>query len=309
MKRALGLLAGLIVLGAIGFAWLTRPVPLTLADLPAHQPNAENGAYQFYAAGCASCHAAPDAKGDDKLKLTGGLRLESPFGAFVAPNISPHPTDGLGAWSELDFVNAMWKGIGRKGEHLYPSFPYASYARMPLADVRDLFAYLKTLPPVAGRAAAHELGFPFNIRLSLGAWKLLYLAAPGFTPPPSASPAVARGAALTQGPGHCAECHSPRNLAGAIDGARRFAGGPDAEGRGYVPNITPDKSGIGGWSKSDIAELLKTGFTPDYDSVGGSMAPVIRNTAQLTDADRAAMAEYLKSLPAIASPPRPKKAP
>lgn len=300
MKRALGLLAGLIIVGAIAFLWITRPVPLTLADLGAHQPNVANGAYQFYAAGCASCHAAPDAKGDDKLKLAGGFRLESPFGAFIAPNISPHPTDGIGAWSELDFVNAMWKGIGRAGEHLYPSFPYASYAKMPLADVRDLYAYLKTLPQVAGRAAPHELGFPFNIRLSLGAWKLLYLDAPGFTPPPSASAAVARGAALTQGPGHCAECHTPRDLMGGLDHARAYAGGPSPDGKGKIPNITPHDKAIGAWSDKNIAYYLETGMTPDGDFVGGHMAKVVENTGKLTPEDRLAIAAYLKSLPAIA---------
>jgi mono/diheme cytochrome c family protein len=300
MARLLSVLAGLALVGAAAGYLLTMPRPLTAADLPAHQPDAANGAYQFTAAGCASCHAAPDAKGDDKLKLAGGLRLGSPFGTFVVPNISPHPQDGIGAWTELDFVNAMWKGIGRTGEHLYPSFPYTSYARMPLNDVRDLYHYLKTLPPVAGRAPDHEIGFPFSLRVALGGWKLLYLAPPGFTPPAGASPQVARGAALAQGPGHCAECHTPRDLLGGLDPTRAYAGGPAPDGKGRIPNITPHPDAIGGWSEKDIVFYLEAGMTPDGDFVGGHMAKVVENTGKLTADDRDAIAAYLKHLPAIA---------
>ena len=193
----------------------------------------------------------------------------------------------------------MTRGVGRNGEHLYPAFPYTSYQRMPLADVRDLFAYMKTLPAVDTPSQPHELGFPFNIRRSLGGWKLLFLDGKTFTPDPKVSAEINRGDYLTNGPGHCGECHTPRNALGGMTLSRRFAGGPDPEGKGYIPNITPHADGIGAWSAKDIAYLLETGTTPDYDSVGGSMGHVVENTAKLTPEDRMAIAVYLKSVPAI----------
>ena len=201
-----------------------------------------------------------------------------------------------------------WRPASRpQGQHYYPSFPYTSYRLMPPKALADLFAYIRTLAPVEGRAPPHELGFPFNIRRVVGGWKLLFFEGAPFRPDPSKSEEWNRGAYLVNGPGHCAECHSNRNALGAIVQATRFAGGPDPEGKGWVPNITQAENGLAKWSKAEIAELLKTGFTPSFDSVGGTMAAVVRNTAQLPEADRLAMAEYLKSLPAVQGPVRPAK--
>ena len=233
------------------------------------------------------------------MKLGGGLAMVTPFGTFKVPNISSHQTSGLGGWTEIQFVNAMQRGVGRNGEHLYPAFPYTSYQRMRLDDVRDLLAYLKTLPAVDRRSEPHQLGFPFSIRRGLGLWKLVHLDGKPFQSSPARSAQMNRGAYLVEGPGHCAECHSPRDITGGIDPSRRFAGGPDPEGKGFVPNITPHEDGIGKWSDKDIAYLLETGQTPDGDSVGGSMAEVAINTGNLTMQDRNAMAAYLKSLAPI----------
>jgi mono/diheme cytochrome c family protein len=249
----------------------------------------------FYAGGCASCHATP--KQDDKGRLGGGLALVSPFGTFKVPNISSDRTHGIGGWSEAQFANAMLRGIGRHGEHLYPAFPYTSYQRMTLEDVRDLYAYLRTLPADATPSAPHQIGFPFNVRRGVGLWKLLYLDGKNFEPDPGRSALLNRGAYLVEGPGHCAECHSPRNPIGAIDPERRFAGGPDPEGKGWVPNITPHADGIASYSEKDIAYLLETGTNPEFDSVGSTMALVVESTAKLKAQDRAAMAAYVKSLP------------
>jgi mono/diheme cytochrome c family protein len=230
--------------------------------------------------------------------------MKTPFGTLIAPNISPDPNDGIGRWSEADFVTALWKGTSPDGRHYYPAFPYTSYQRMSLADVRDLFAYLKTLPPVAGRAGEHRMSFPFNIRRLVGGWKWLYLDGEKFTPDPNRPAEWNRGAYLVNGPGHCAECHSPRNLFGAIVEGQRFAGGPDPEGAdGWVPNIT--QAGIGSYTVDDIKRVLTTGDTPSGDSVGGSMGKVVGNIAQLSDADRSAMALYLKSLPPVEGPKPP----
>ena len=257
----------------------------------------------FYAGGCASCHATPNQ--DDKTKLGGGLGLKSPFGTFYVPNLSPDPNDGIGKWSEADFVTAMLKGTSPDGRHYFPAFPYTSYQRMRTEDVRDLFAYIKTLPAVQGRVRDHDVPFPFNVRRTLGGWKFLFLDGKPFQPDPSKSAQWNRGAYLVNGPGHCAECHSPRNPLGGIVTAQRFAGGPNPEGEGWVPNIT--QQGLKEYSDKDIAYLLETGNTPEGDSVGGSMAPVIRNTSQLTPEDRDAMAAYIKSLPPVEGPKKPEK--
>jgi mono/diheme cytochrome c family protein len=226
------------------------------------------------------------------------MALGSPYGTFYPPNISPDPKDGIGAWSEANFVTAMMKGTSPDGRHYFPSFPYTSYQRMTLADLRDMFAFIKTLPAVQGRVRDHDIRFPFNIRLALGGWKFLYLDGRRFTPDPNRPAEWNRGAYLVNGPGHCAECHSPRNALGAIIEERRFAGGPNPDGgEGTIPNIT--QAGIGEYSAGDIEEILATGNNPDGDSVGGSMAAVVRDTSQLPQADRAAMAAYIKSLPPV----------
>ena len=295
-------LLALALAGAGVFYALTIPSLAVTSPLPARTPDLANGETMFNVGGCASCHATP--KQDDTRRLGGGLALATPFGTFKVPNISSDPKRGLGAWTEEAFANAMLRGVGRKGEHLYPSFPYTSYQRMALNDVRDLFAFLETLPAETTPSEPHQLPFPFNVRRGLGLWKLLYLDGKAFVADPAKSAELNRGAYLIEGPGHCGECHSPRSFLGGIVAARRFAGGPDAEGKGWVPNITPHADGLAKWSARDIAYLLESGFNPGSDSVGSTMADVVINTGKLTPADRTAMAAYLKSLPS-----RPGKAP
>jgi mono/diheme cytochrome c family protein len=257
----------------------------------------------FNAGGCASCHAVPNQP--DRLKLGGGLAIPSPFGTFYAPNISPHESDGIGRWTEAEFFTAVRAGVSPRGTHYFPAFPYTSYAHANADDIRDLFAYLKTLKPVSGKVRDHDVPFPFDIRRNVGIWKLLFFDGKPFVPDGAHSAQWNRGAYLVNGLGHCAECHSPRNFLGGIITAQRFAGGPNPEGEGWVPNIT--QKGLSDWSAKDIDYLLKTGQTPDGDSAGGSMVRVIKNTSQLPDADQAAMAEYVKSLAPVAGPPKPAK--
>jgi mono/diheme cytochrome c family protein len=303
VRRFILVLLIVIVLAGAAFWFVTRPATVAAGSLGAHAPNLENGRTMFYAGGCASCHATPDQ--DDRTRLGGGMVLKSPFGRFHAPNISSDAKDGIGGWSEADFVTAMWNGSSPGGKHYYPVFPYTSYQRMTMPDVRDLFAYLRTLAAVPGKVRNHELSFPFNLRVALGAWKLLFLDGQPFKTDPSKSVEWNRGAYLVNGPGHCAECHSPRNQWGAIIERQRFAGGPDPEGgEGWIPNIT--QAGIGNYSEQDIARILESGELPDGDSVGGTMRAVVRNTSQLAPQDRAAMALYVKSLPPVEGPKRPK---
>jgi len=303
LKRLLllAVVAGVAGLGI--FWWLTIPAVVAAASLPPYKPNLANGLTTFNAGGCSSCHAVPNQP--DRTRLGGGLALRSPFGTFYVPNISPDPNDGIGRWSEADFVTAVLKGTSPQGAHYFPAFPYTSYGHAKIEDIRDLFAYLKTLPSISGRVRDHDVRFPFNIRRNVGIWKLLFMEGGLLMPDQSRSPQWNRGAYLVNAFGHCAECHSPRNLLGGIITAQRFAGGPDPEGKGFVPNIT--QKGLADWSEKDIDYFLETGSTPDGDNAGGSMARVIKNISQLSAADRAAIAVYVKSLPPVEGPPRPKK--
>ena len=293
----------LAVLGGAAFWLLTIPQTVSAGALGPHQPDLANGRTLFIAGGCSGCHAVPEA--EDKTPLGGGLALKSPFGTFYVPNISSDRHDGIGSWSEADFVTALSRGTSPDGRHYFPAFPFTSYQRMRVDDMRDLFAYLKTLPAVSGAVRDHDLPFPFNIRRAVGLWKFLYADGKPFAPDPAKSAVLNRGAYLVEGPGHCAECHSPRNFMGGIIAAQRFAGGPNPEGKGWIPNITP--KGLGDWSEKDIAYLLESGQTLDGDTVGGSMAEVVRHTEQLAADDRTAIAAYIKSLPPIEGPKPTKK--
>jgi mono/diheme cytochrome c family protein len=293
----------LAVLGLAAFYVLTIPSTLPADALKPRAADLANGETMFSIGGCSSCHATP--KQDDRRKLGGGLALRSPFGIFKVPNISPDPNYGIGGWTELQFANAVLKGVGRGNEHLYPSFPFTSYQRMALDDVRDLFAFLKTLTPVATASEPHQLPFPFNVRRGLGGWKLLFVDGRQFAPDLSKGAVYNRGAYLVEGPGHCAECHSRRNSLGGINPSTHFAGGADPEGKGgWVPNITPHPDGLAAWSVKDFEFFLETGLAPDGSGVAGNMAEVVANTSKLSAADLAAIAVYLKALP-----PREGKAP
>jgi mono/diheme cytochrome c family protein len=305
MSRRIFIAAIIVGAAAFGVFWWLTATPIALAVTePFHQPNLANGLIAFNAGGCSSCHAVPGQP--DRLRLGGGLAIPSPFGTFYAPNISPDPVDGIGRWTETAFVDAVTKGISPAGFHYFPAFPYTSYQHAKVGDVRDLFAYLKTLAPLSGKVRDHDLPFPFNVRRNIGIWKLLFMDGKPFMPDAARPAQWNRGAYLVNSLGHCAECHSPRNFLGGIVAAQRFAGGPNPEGEGWVPNIT--QKGLGDWSARDIADFLETGQMPDGDSAGGSMARVIKNTSQLSPDDRAAIAEYVKSLPPVEGPPRPKKA-
>lgn len=300
MKRlALGL--GLAAIAGAGVAFLlTAPQPVAserLEAIAALDGDAAAGETLFWAGGCASCHAAPGAEDAARLVMSGGVKLTSDFGTFVAPNISPDPEAGIGSWSVTDFANAMLAGVSPRGQHYYPAFPYTSYTRMTDRDIADLFAFMQTLPESQVASLPHEVGFPFNIRRALGGWKLLF-----FTDEPrvaldGADPQIERGQYLVEGPGHCGECHTPRNPIGGFVADAWLAGAQNPEGEGVIPNLTPGGKSISSWSAGDIAYYLESGFTPDFDSVGGSMVDVQKNMAQLTSGDRDAIAAYLKALP------------
>ncbi|MCF4166642.1 cytochrome c [Zavarzinia compransoris] len=250
------------------------------------------GAYLVRAGGCIACHTAPGGE-----TLAGGRAMETPFGTFHTPNITPDAATGIGAWSDADFLRALQEGVSPTGEHYYPVFPYTSYTKARAEDLLAIKAYLFSLPPVAAPAKPHEIGFPFSIRALQAGWKLLFFRPGEFRPRASMPDAINRGAYLVQALGHCGECHTPRNPAGGALIGLSLAGtrdGPDGE---MVPNITPDtETGIGNWSVDEIAELLSSGMKPDFDNIQGSMAEVVDDgTGHLTDEDRTAIAAYLLS--------------
>jgi mono/diheme cytochrome c family protein len=294
MRRTLFVLillaAGLVAAGL----WLTRPRSASPAEIAGLRGDPIRGEAVFHAGGCASCHAAENAKGDDKLVLSGGQRFPSPFGSFTAPNISPDPEHGIGGWGALDLLNAMRHGTSPDGRHYYPAFPYTSYTRATTQDVVDLHAFLMTLPPSDIPSLPHDIPFPFNIRASLGGWKLLFLRS-GWVVQGDLTPLQERGRYLVEALGHCGECHTPRNLLGGLERAAWLSGAPTPDGRGKVPGVTPAALD---WPETDIAYYLETGFTPEFDVAGGHMTAVVENTGRLAPEDRAAIAAYLKVLPA-----------
>jgi mono/diheme cytochrome c family protein len=297
MARIARHLTSLALLSVAAGLYLTRPSALPEGYAIDHVPDPQAGALVFAAAGCASCHIGAVPSSDEAPVLAGGKSFPSVFGTFHAPNISPDVTAGIGAWTLPEFARAVTLGVSPESKHYYPAFPYAAYQHMSPGDVSDLFAYIQTLPASATPNVPHDVGFPFNIRRGLGAWKLAFVPS-GYTIDTD-DPILKRGRYLAEGLAHCAECHTARNAVGGLDRTLWMAGAPNPSGKGTIPNITPAALD---WSEGDLIEYFTSGFTPDYDSAGGEMAEVIENLSQLPEADRAAIAAYVLALPPIASP-------
>jgi len=253
-------------------------------------PDPQNGEYVYFAAGCGGCHAAPNAEEDSKKVLSGGQKFPSPFGTFVAPNVSMHVDYGIGAWSQDDFVRAVRQGVSPDGRHYYPAFPYTSYQGMSDQDVIDLWSYWQTLRSSEQKSQAHDLPIYAKWRRPLGIWKMMFLSAPDLQ---MLDAELVRGEYLVDTLGHCGECHTGRNIFGARSSKNILMGAQHPNGKGRIPAIAGTTFD---WNAADIAEYLKSGFTPDYDVAGGLMAEVIENTSKLSDQDRMAIANYLKVL-------------
>lgn len=282
-----------LLVGAAGAASalvVTRPDRIDPARFAGVGGDPTRGETVYWASGCASCHAA---EGDEtRTVLAGGYRLATEFGTFVSPNISPDPVHGIGDWTLPQFADAMLNGTAPEGAHYYPAFPYGSYARMTDQDVADLWAFMGTLPASDVPSQPHDLTFPFNVRVAVGGWKLLNLDDDWVGP--AGTEELERGRYLVEALGHCAECHTPRDATGGLERDRWMAGAPNPSGKGNIPGLTPAQLK---WSAEDIAYYLETGFTPDFDSAGGSMASVVANLAKLPAEDRSAIAAYIKALP------------
>lgn len=263
----------------------------------ARDPAIVRGEYLVRAGGCITCHTAKEA---GAVTLSGGRALETPFGKFYSPNITPDEQTGIGAWSDEEFLDAFWEGVGPGGRYYFPVFPFPSYTGVTREDLLAIKAYLFSLEPARKKVPDHELPWYLDTRLAAAAWQLLFFDSERFETDPNQAGDWNRGAYLTRHLGHCGECHTPRNRFGASITSQEMAGGEGSEGKS-VPNITPHRDdGIGRWNADDMALFLELGMMPDGDFAGGSMSAVIDdNTSQLTPEDRAAINTYLESLPPL----------
>jgi len=253
------------------------------------------GKYVLQISGCSHCHTAENGE-----QLAGGRALVTAFGTFYTPNITSHETAGIGAWSADEFQRALHQGVAPDGSDYYPAFPYTSYTRMPAEDARALHAYILSLPASEKPSRAHQLAWYLRWRFAAWAWKWLFFSAGEFQQRPGQSAQWNRGAYIAEAMGHCGECHTPRNLFGALRADMAYAGnaqGPEDE---LVPNITPhEDTGIGDWSRDDLQLFLKFGELPDGEYAAGSMDPVIEGLRHLTVDDRDALTDFLRTLPPI----------
>lgn len=294
LKRRLR--AGLATLGLAVVGWL--PSGGHAEDGALDTDAVGRGAVVFHAGGCYSCHTDVKNGGEP---LAGGRALDTPFGIFYSPNITPDAETGIGGWSEADLARALREGIAPDGSHYFPVFPYTSFTGMSDRDVRDLKAYIDSRPAVRQPNRPHDVSPPFGWRFLMAPWKWLFFESERFAPDPQRSESWNRGAYLATALAHCGECHTPRNALGALDTSLWYAGTKDGPEGELAPNITPHgATGIGRWSEGDLVYLLKSGFKPDFDNVQGLMEEAIENSYKhLSDDDLKAIAEYVLSLPPI----------
>ena len=285
-----GLLAAAVLL------YLARPHPLSASIVPEHRRDIQNGKVMYHAGGCISCHK-PGDKNADPLLPSGGFALKTPVGTFYPPNLTPDELTGIGKWSDIQFVNALMRGISPDNRHYFPAFPYTSYVRMKLTDVLDLKAYLMTLKPVHSPARQPDMALEPLVRMGMGIWKWIGFDRHPLKADPSRSDSWNRGAYLVAGPGHCNECHTPRNLFMAVDFSRHLQGGPHPEGKGKVPSLRGLKKRKRFSDVDDLNSALRFGEMLGYEDMSsGGMGDVQTNLSNLPEADTRAIAEYLLSL-------------
>lgn len=286
--------------GVAAFLLLTRPSPIGVAAIPPHEPDLGNGERLYHAGSCFTCHAPPrQTGGKEKTLPSGGRPFPTPVGTFFPQNLTPDPETGIGRWSEVDFVNSMWRGISPRGLHYFPAFPYTSFRFMRIEDVLDLRAYLMSLPPV--RSPPREADVPLGslARRVVGLWKRLALDdrthASGADP--DRGTAWNRGRYLVWGVGHCGECHTPRNWLMVLDETRALAGGSHPRGEGDVPSLRGLVARKRYKDAADLVLAFQYGETFGYDKLSsGGMGDIQENLARLPEDDLRAIAEYLVSL-------------
>lgn len=297
MKKAVGILLLVVLAGLAAAFYLSRARPYPPSAIRAHTPDVANGKLLYAAGGCISCHRPPDKSSADKSLPSGGRALHTPIGTVYPPNITPDVATGIGGWSDADFVNAMQLGLAPDGRHLIPAFPYASYTHMTMEDILDIKAYLMSLPAVSSPPRAPDIPLIWLVRRGIGLWQLLGLDRSVTEDDANHDKAWNRGNYLVRGPGHCGECHTPRNLFLVMRQDRFLAGAPVLEGKGNVPSL---RDLVGRRRYKDAADLVlafKWGETFGYDKLSsGGMGEVQSNLSKLPQSDLQAIATYLTSL-------------
>lgn len=299
----------------VAIATLGLAIVAVIAKWPIGEPkhlgvlagDAYRGAYLARSSGCIACHTNAATGG---AALAGGAPLDTPFGSFVPPNITPDHNGGIGKWTLDQFAVAVRQGVRPDGKAYYPAFPYEFYADMSDQEVADLWAAIQTVPPVAEAAPAHGVSFPFNMRWGLKLWRAAYMTPASISPVMGQSVAWNRGQQLVTGAAHCAACHTGRNILGGLQEDSALAGNDNLPGGSVAPTILAAALVAKGWSVANMAYALRTGVMPDGDVLGGSMAEVVKyGTSYMDDADREAIATYLLTidgkLPNPAAPETP----
>jgi mono/diheme cytochrome c family protein len=286
-----GLICAVMVAGAGMSLLLDRDPEVSAPDRPSSPDLIVRGEYLLRAADCAACHNAPGGH-----PFAGGVAFKLPFGIIYSGNITPDRETGIGDWSDDDFVRALHRGIAKNGTYLYPAFPYTSYSAMSREDAVAIKAYLFSLPPVHAPPRPNTLSFPFDQRWTMALWNLVFLDAKRFKSDPQLTAEEIRGAYLATALGHCGECHTPRNIAFAMNSRRRFAGAVIEGWRAY--NVSSDPNfGIGAWSDRQISDYLKTGHAEGRGSAAGPMGEAVANSLQyLTSSDTDALVRYLRTV-------------
>jgi mono/diheme cytochrome c family protein len=256
----------------------------------------ERGQYLATAADCVVCHTAPGGK-----PYAGGFAFQLPFGTLYSTNITPDSATGIGAYTDAEFLAAMHRGMRRDGAHLYPAMPFTSYGYMTDADALAIKAYLFSLAPVNAPAKPNDLAFPFNQRWAMGIWSALFNPDRRFTPVPQQSAEWNRGAYLAEALAHCGECHTPRNLAFALNNRKKFGGAVTAGWRAY--NISGDApTGVGSWHDDELFNYLALGHALGHGTAAGPMGEAVDESfSRLTTADVRAVVAYLRSVPPVSS--------
>jgi len=290
--------AAIAAAGAAVALWLSRPLPLAAAALPAHEPDPLRGEVLYRAGSCHACHrAAPGEAGEAGGAPVGAAAFPTPVGTFYPGNLTPATESGLGRWRAIDFVNAMTRGLAPDGRHYFPAFPYTSYRAMPVEDLLDLWAYLGTLPPIEVPRRRAQVPLLPLARRGVGLWKRLALGPAGLERDPSRGAAWNRGAYLALAPGHCGECHTPRDALMRLDPARSLAGAAHPAGDGRVPSLRGLATRGRYRDAADLALALRFGEELGYDKLSsGGMAKIQVELSHLPDAELEALAEYLMSL-------------
>jgi mono/diheme cytochrome c family protein len=289
-------IAFVLAVAAFACSWLTRPNPLPASALPPHTADLANGERLYRAGSCFACHKPAAGAARPELP-SGGTPFKTPIGVFYPQNITPDPETGIGRWSEIDFVNALARGLAPDGRHYFPAFPYMAYRAMRLRDLVDLRAYLTSLPAVNAVHPPHTVPQLGLARRGVGLWKRIALRHPPFAPASSGSDSWLRGAYLVNAPGHCGECHTPKTWLMLEDLGRYMAGGPHPGGEGKVPSLRGLVARKKYKDVNDLTLALQNGEALGYEDISsGGMAAIQESLAQLPEADVRAIAEYLLSL-------------